>query len=571
MKRITALLLAVLCILPLAACNRTDDNNGDPRIGEDSVKTYNDTEWLNEDPYISDLDTKDFDVQYIRAGIKAENYIYPAVRIFRTEEELKDYLTNETHMGENLLNACEKYDDEYFENRMLVAVLLEEGSGSIRHEVERIGVDSGDLWVEIKSIVPEVGTCDMAWWHVLIEPEAGVEVESEEDIVVFLDGRNATEKHTIASHSKGYANISVTLKDGWEYDIVDETDTNEFAINIYPAGQSQNKIRIAYFNGFGVCGTGLEQETIMLGRYEAWMGTYDNNTVWDFISLQGLPGDYAILNEGGEKWWSEYGEDAMQILATLKVADGYITSSDAIKIARDKLQTEYDEVTTSYNAKDGIWTVSMSRREKENLYHMTVTVDIYGNIQEMYNPDEIICAEKPVIYLYPTEETEVTVKLKLDGELTCTYPAYHNGWTVTAHPDGKLIDENGREYYCLYWEGETHARYDFSRGFCVKGEDTAMFLENVLAMIGLTEREANEFIIYWLPQMERNAYNLISFQANAYTDSAELNITPAPDSLLRVFMAWKPLDTAVDIEPQKFAGFERSGFSVVEWGGAKVK
>ena len=571
MKKITALILAVLCILSLAACNRTDDNNGDHRIGEDSVKTYNDTEWLNEDPYISDLDTKDFDVQYIRAGIKSENYIYPAARIFRTEEELKTYLKTETHMSENLLNACEKYDDEYFKNRMLVAVLLEEGSGSIRHEVERIGVDSGDLWVEIKSIVPEVGTCDMAWWHVLIEPEAGVEVESEEDIVVFLDGINATEKHTIASHSKGYANISVTLKDGWEYDIVDEADTNEFAINIYPAGQSQNKIRIAYFNGFGVCGTGLEQEMIMLGRYEAWMGTYDNNTVWDFISLQGLPGDYAILNEGGEKWWSEYGEDAMQILATLKVADGYITSSDAIKIARDKLQTEYDEVSTSYNAKDGIWTVSMSRREKENLYHMTVTVDVYGNIQEMYNPDEIICAEKPVIYLYPTEETEVSVKLDLDGKLTCTYPAYNDGWRVTASPDGTLTDENGREYYCLYWEGETHAQYDFSRGFCVKGENTAAFLENVLAKIGLTEREANEFVIYWLPQIEQNPYNLIAFQADSYTNSAELNITPAPDSLLRVFMAWKPLDTAVEIEPQEFVGFERSGFTVVEWGGAKVQ
>ena len=571
MKKITAFLLAVLCILPLAACNRTDDNNGDHRIGEDSVKTYNDTEWLNEDPYISDLDTKDFDVQYIRAGIKSENYIYPAARIFRTEEELKTYLNTETHMPENLLNACEKYDDEYFKNRVLVAILLQEGSGSIRHEVERIGVDSGDLWIEIKSIVPEVGTCDMAWWHVLIEPEAGVEVESEEDIVVFLDGRNATEKHTVASHSKGYAIISVTLKDGWEYDFVDEADTNEFAINIYPAGQSQNKIRIAYFNGFGVCGTGLKQETIMLGRYEAWMGTYDNNTVWDFISLQGLPGDYAILNEGGEKWWSEYGEDAMQILATLKVADGYINSSDAIKIARDKLQTEYDEVTTSYNAKDGIWTVSMSRREKENLYHMTVTVDIYGNIQEMYNPDEIVCAEKPVIYLYPTEETEVSVKLDLDGKLTCTYPAYNDGWRVTASPDGTLTDENGREYYCLYWEGETHAQYDFSHGFCVKGEDTAAFLENVLAKIGLTEREANEFIIYWLPQMEQNPYNLIAFQTDAYTDAAELDITPVPDSLLRVFMAWKPLTGAIEIEPQEFEPFERTGFTAVEWGGAKVQ
>lgn len=571
MKRIAVWMLAVLCILSMAACNQTDDHNGDERIGEDSVKTYNDTEWLNEDPYISDLDTKDFEVQYIRAGIKAEDYIYPAARIFRTEEELKDYLENETYRSEDLLNACAKYNAEYFEERILVAVLLEEGSGSIRHEVERIGIESGDLWVEIKSIVPEAGTCDMAWWHVFIEPEAGVDVRSEENVTIFLDGVNTTEKHTVASHSKGFANISVTLKDGWEYDVVDEPNSVEFSINIYPAGQSQNKLRIAYYNGFGVCGTGLKQETVMIGRYEGWMGTYDNQSVWDYISLQGLPGDYVILNEGGEKWWSEYGEDAMQILATLKVADGFINSSDAIKIARDKLQSEYDEVTTSFNTQKGIWTVYMSRRENFNTYNMTVTMDAYGNIEEMYNPDEIVCAEKPVIYLYPTEETKVTVKLNLDGELTCTYPVYNDGWTVTASPDGTLIDENGREYYCLYWEGETYAEYDFSRGFCVKGEDTAAFLEDVLAKIGLAEREANEFIIYWLPQMELNAYNLISFQTDAYTDSAELEITPNPDSLLRVFMACKPLNEAVVIEPQEFVGFERIGFTVIEWGGAMVK
>ena len=180
-------------------------------------------------------------------------------------------------------------------------------------------------------------------------------------------------------------------------------------------------------------------------------------------------------------------------------------------------------------------------------------------------------AEKPVIYLYPTENMDVTVKLDINGELTCTYPAYNDGWTVTASPDGTLTDENGREYYCLYWEGETHAQYDFSRGFCVKGEDTAAFLENVLAKIGLTEREANEFIIYWLPQMEQNPYNLIAFQTDAYTDAAELDITPVPDSLLRVFMAWKPLTGAIEIEPQEFEPFERTGFTAVEWGGAKVQ
>ena len=88
--------------------------------------------------------------------------------------------------------------------------------------------------------------------------------------------------------------------------------------------------------------------------------------------------------------------------------------------------------------------------------------------------------------------------------------------------------------------------------------------------MGLTEEEMNEFIVYWLPRMEHNKYNLISFQGEAYTDSAKLNITPAPDSMLRVFMTYVPLDETVDIEPQQFEPFERNGFTVVEWGGSEL-
>jgi len=40
--------------------------------------------------------------------------------------------------------------------------------------------------------------------------------------------------------------------------------------------------------------------------------------------------------------------------------------------------------------------------------------------------------------------------------------------------------------------------------------------------------------------------------------------------MLRVFMAWKPLEEAVAVEEQTFTAFERTGFSVVEWGGSKV-
>ena len=185
--------------------------------------------------------------------------------------------------------------------------------------------------------------------------------------------------------------------------------------------------------------------------------------------------------------------------------------------------------------------------------------------------EEMVAEEKPVIYLYPETETRVTVKLDLPGELTCTYPDYDGGWTVTAAPDGTLTGEHGQTYNYLYWEGEVANGFDFSEGFCVAGSDTAAFLEDALDRLGLTRREANEFLVYWLPRMQDNPYNLIAFQQEAYTESAKLTVSPQPDSVLRVFMAWKPLARPVDIPAQTLPGFERRGFTLVEWGGAEVR
>lgn len=182
-------------------------------------------------------------------------------------------------------------------------------------------------------------------------------------------------------------------------------------------------------------------------------------------------------------------------------------------------------------------------------------------------PEEGV-ASKPVVYLYPTEQTDVIVQLDYAGTVTCTYPEYQNGWQVTAYPDGTLVDHrDGKEYSYLFWEGSSATDYDFSNGFVVKGSDTATFLEEKLSYMGLTPKEYNEFIVYWLPQMQKNPYNLISFQGEAYTQSARLKIDPEPDSVLRVFMAYRPLTEPVDIPEQTLSPFIRSGFTVVEWGG----
>jgi len=87
----------------------------------------------------------------------------------------------------------------------------------------------------------------------------------------------------------------------------------------------------------------------------------------------------------------------------------------------------------------------------------------------------------------------------------------------------------------------------------------------------LTRREANEFIVYWLPMMQNNEYNIISFQGDAYTNSAKLSFDTEPDTLIRVFMAWKASDVYINIPEQELKAPLREGFIVVEWGGTEIK
>ena len=227
----------------------------------------------------------------------------------------------------------------------------------------------------------------------------------------------------------------------------------------------------------------------------------------------------------------------------------------------------------------GTYLSELGHNENNDIWMFTEYNGNYGWIR-MYDDDYRytvhfdVVAGKPVIYLYPEQETDVHVELELaEAELSTTYPRYNNGWDVTASPDGSLLNKaDGTHHKYLFWDADNcRMRYDFSNGFCVAGSDTESFLKEKLSYMGLTEEEMNEFIIYWLPLMEHNTYNLIAFQGDVYTNSAKLNITPEPDSLLRVFMTYVPLEEAVNIEPQQLETFERKGFTVVEWGGSEVR
>lgn len=190
-----------------------------------------------------------------------------------------------------------------------------------------------------------------------------------------------------------------------------------------------------------------------------------------------------------------------------------------------------------------------------------------------YNPSEI-SIDKPIIYLYPTAETEISVKLLKHNNLTCSYPKYQDKWNVLAQPNGNLKDLNtNRELYSLYYESQSEIEFKIENdGFIVKSEDTIKFLEEKLAILGLTEREAEEFIIYWLPKLESNNYNYIRFATlDEINTNMPLEINPNPDTIIRVLMTFKGLDNPINVEEQKLSTPERKGFVAVEWGGTEIK
>lgn len=187
--------------------------------------------------------------------------------------------------------------------------------------------------------------------------------------------------------------------------------------------------------------------------------------------------------------------------------------------------------------------------------------------------DYIIDPKKPIIYLYPTKTTEITVKLGHPEILTCTYPKYENEWKVIANPNGDLTDiKTKRTLYGLYWEGTGIRTNKTNEGFIVKGEDTISFLEEKLEILGLNEREANEFIIYWLPKLEPNKYNYIRFQTmEQIEENMPLEITPKPDSIIRIVMEYKALEEPIEVTEQQLSTPQRTGFTAVEWGGTELK
>ncbi|KAI0719874.1 hypothetical protein C8T65DRAFT_635464 [Cerioporus squamosus] len=191
-------------------------------------------------------------------------------------------------------------------------------------------------------------------------------------------------------------------------------------------------------------------------------------------------------------------------------------------------------------------------------------------------------------------------------------------WSVSAAIDGTLIEKSSnRELSYLFWEAASDATVPASPPLTPAGPDmlpplehfdpafpilephspTAVllsfkdllpYLDEALKSLTLHTSARNDFITYWLPKLSKKPYVALRFLPQAvYERAAQLDVTPVPDVVTRVFMLFRGV-AAEDVDEWSGAS-ERVGsvdwvkvvgvapsaldtrrFRVLEWGAMEV-
>lgn len=105
----------------------------------------------------------------IQTHLYIDNFNSPSVDIIKSLSDLEKYKVK--YNVDKLYSSLEKYNESYFNNNVLVIVNIQESSGSNTNKIDRIAKDKdfNRMDIFVKRDVAEIGTTDMAMWHLLAE------------------------------------------------------------------------------------------------------------------------------------------------------------------------------------------------------------------------------------------------------------------------------------------------------------------------------------------------------------------------------------------------------------------
>lgn len=187
LTRLTALI--VLSALALFSCGK--DNTAEIS-NESGISRYTNLSSVEE---TAEKEIT-FNVSYSRTDGYIEKKTYPYVTVLTTRSELEKYTADhegqynfyETSSSAGFYDIVTNYDAVFFADNSLVMIMLEESSGSVRHEVAGIACRDGESVITINRITDGESTDDMAEWHVIIElPKDSPVLENPDAISVVLN------------------------------------------------------------------------------------------------------------------------------------------------------------------------------------------------------------------------------------------------------------------------------------------------------------------------------------------------------------------------------------------------
>ena len=229
---------------------------------------------------LDDLEVFDVSSQRIRVRGKAfkdvnelKNFTiftrYPIVEVFHSVDELNVYYEKNKEMYRfqqnevplldrtlSFVDACEKYDEAYFENQILVLVIWRETrGGQVEHNIEQAGlvVENPNKMVLDITTTENLGSLDIPIWFYFIEPEVGVTVADKNDVTIFCDGENVTDPPLLVKNEFDDVSIDLELPKGWNYGIGKISNySNEFYIAFWPEDRSEAKVKVGHYKKYNI-------------------------------------------------------------------------------------------------------------------------------------------------------------------------------------------------------------------------------------------------------------------------------------------------------------------------------
>lgn len=361
MKKILSILTLILALILLVSCAPEEE----PLIGggksQDTVRETADL------PEFTEL----FDASYIRTDGYIDGKKYPYAVKIASRNELDVYVSenSEYQFGDDFYAATEKYDEAFFEENVLVFAVMEEGSGSNRHEL--MGVTADDV-ILIKRIVPEEGTCDMAEWHIIIEMPKDRAFGRYFTVEYYGE-----DNREFISFAHNFALVTGRLPKGWAVDtfpLDDKVDYEgydsfyeyakakdlHFGIEIYPKASTDLRVRLYYWADYpGACGTGIRAEEGTLGGHRVLKHLGEGSGALIRCFFLDAVGDWVLEVSGTYR--ANYEAEILEFIESLEFGGEGIGKDRAIEMAKQHVTLEYDTVRAEFDFTRGEWLVHFSK------------------------------------------------------------------------------------------------------------------------------------------------------------------------------------------------------------------